>query len=70
MTYDEIMKDIVGARPKFEEPTHLMNLVRELIEQNEEMQRRIKILRDWNEYYKKANVALMQENTDLILRGH
>lgn len=65
MTYDELMREIVGAKPKYAEPEELMSLVDQLIRQNEELCRRINILREWNEYYKRANVALTQENYQL-----
>ncbi|MBN8545816.1 MAG: hypothetical protein J0L60_06750 [Ignavibacteria bacterium] len=65
MTYDELMSEIVGAKPKFEEPEELMKLIRRLIEQNEELQKRVKNLQEWNRYYKQANVKLMEENHNL-----
>ncbi len=65
MTYDELMTEIIGAKPKYAEPEELMKLIDQLIRQNEELSRRIKILREWNEYYKRANVALTQENYQL-----
>ncbi len=69
MTYDELMRDVIGARPKFEEPEELMKLVNQLISQNEELQRRVKILQEWNSYYKQANVVLMNENHQLKWGG-
>lgn len=69
MTYDELMRDVIGARPTFDEPEELMKLLNQLISQNEELQRRVKILQEWNRYYKQANVALMNENYQLKWGG-
>lgn len=65
MTYDELMRDVIGARPKFEEPEELMKILKQLVNENEELNRRIKNLHECNRYYKKANVALMNENHKL-----
>ncbi len=65
MTYDELMREIVGAKPKYAEPEEIMEMVRNLVRENEELQRRIKNLQEWNLYYKRANVALTQENHQL-----
>lgn len=65
MTFDELMSEIIGARPKYEEPQELMKLVDQLIRQNEELCKRVKNLQEWNRYYKQANVVLMQENYQL-----
>lgn len=64
MTYDELMRDIIGAKPKFE-AEEMMKLVDQLIRQNEELCRRVKNLQEWNRYYKQANVALINENHQL-----
>lgn len=65
MTYDELMREIVGAKPKYAEPEEIMEMVRNLVRENEELKRRIMNLQDWNQYYKRANLALTLENHEL-----
>jgi hypothetical protein len=69
MTYEEILRDIIGVKPKTATNQELVSLMKELIRQNDDLKYRNKHLVNTLEFFKRQNVALMQENTRLFERG-